>query len=813
MKIGIVAPSPVPFTIGGAEKFARGLAEYLNQETSHQAELIKLPSRELNFWDLIDSYRAFSRLDVSHFDMVISSKYPAWMAAHPRHIVYMLHRLRGLYDTYPPLPPRYDGENAEARTLCAFLRRETRGPEAIEECFERLAALRAVEGIPAETFAFPGPLIREIVHYLDDCAIAPERVAKYAAISKNVAGRAGYFPPGADVEVLYPPSDLPAFRRGDSDYFVSVGRLDSAKRTRLIVEAMLRAETTLPLKIAGTGPEEAALRELAGGDKRIEFLGFVNDRDAVDLYANALAAIYTPYDEDYGLVAIEAMASGKPVLTTTDAGGPNEFVVDGETGYVVAPEAEALAERIDYLSTHIPEARGMAEACRKKVAPVTWERVVKGLLGAEASPRAKRPMRRRARMTVAVTFPVYPPRGGGKNRVYYLYRALARELDCDVELITFADDGQAGLDQWIAEGVREIRTPKSARHRQRESRISVRAGRVPVTDVAMPRLFALSPDYLDALAKSAKGSGLLVACHPYLLPALECVREGQAVLYEAHNTEFALKRRVLPDNAMGRYLLRLTREVEGRCCAKAGLISACAESDAEAYAREYGADPKKIVVAPNGVDLGSITFRPPGERAKRDGPFTVLFMGSWHDPNIEAALFLMELARLLPHVRFQLLGSVGQYFRVFQLKLPGNVETLGTLDDRAKDVALGSADLALNPMETGSGSNLKMLDYMAAGTPVLSTPFGARGLRFQDGRHLLVAPLIRFPHAIEEARREGIGPFDEMARRARAVVEAEYSWEAIGRRLAETMRERGIYARAAVGNSNPSALQSPSTIS
>ena len=170
---------------------------------------------------------------------------------------------------------------------------------------------------------------------------------------------------------------------------------------------------------------------------------------------------------------------------------------------------------------------------------------------------------------------------------------------------------------------------------------------------------------------------------------------------------------------------------------------------------------------------------------------------------------MVEVARLLPHVSFQLLGSVGQYFRVFQLELPKNVETLGTLDDRAKDVALGSADLALNPMETGSGSNLKMLDYMAAGTPVLSTPFGARGLRFKDGQHLLVAPLIRFPHAIEEARHGGIGRLDAMARRARAVVEAEYSWEAIGRRLGETMRERGIYGRGGEGIGQNGARRDP----
>ena len=56
---------------------------------------------EQRFADLVASYEAFARLDLGHFDVVISGKYPAWMVRHPRHLVYMLHRLRGLYDTYP----------------------------------------------------------------------------------------------------------------------------------------------------------------------------------------------------------------------------------------------------------------------------------------------------------------------------------------------------------------------------------------------------------------------------------------------------------------------------------------------------------------------------------------------------------------------------------------------------------------------------------------------------------------------------------------------------------------------------------------
>src|SRR5438445_11992542 len=100
MDIAIVAPSPVPYAIGGAENFWWGLLNHINQHTPNRAELIKLPYREPDLWQLIESYLSFSKLDLSHFDLVISSKYPAWMVQHPNHYCYMQHRLRCLYDTY-----------------------------------------------------------------------------------------------------------------------------------------------------------------------------------------------------------------------------------------------------------------------------------------------------------------------------------------------------------------------------------------------------------------------------------------------------------------------------------------------------------------------------------------------------------------------------------------------------------------------------------------------------------------------------------------------------------------------------------------
>lgn len=796
MKIGIVAPSPVPFCIGGAEKLSWGLLNYINQETPHAAELIKAPSREHTFWDLISTYREFARLDLSHFDLLISGKYPAWMVQHPNHVCYMLHRLRGLYDTYhfARLPLESDRSHPKVAGLVDFMKRHQGAREWLEDFFGEVDRLRRAD-VPPEYFVFPGPLIRQIIHFLDGSGLAPSRIRQYAAIARNVAGRPDYFPSGADVHVAYPPSDLKYFRSGEQKYFFTVGRLDGAKRIRLLVEAMLRSRTDVPFKIAGTGPDEAELRDLARNDPRIEFLGFVNDDDLIHLYADALAVPYVPYDEDYGLVTIEAMASGKPVLTTTDAGGPNEFVRNGQTGYVVEPSPDALAQRLEYMGAHRQGLLAMKSACQQTVKPVTWERVCDVLLPAPgAQRRAPSAAGSKPKITLTVTFPIYPPRGGGQSRIFHLFRKLTSSFDIDI--VSLGEHGPPETEQFIADGLREYRIPKSLRHAQKEGRLSSKMGNVPVSDVVAPKLYRLTPRYLEVLKRSAGGSDWLVASHPYLLPAVLEVRTTQGLIYEAQDVEVALKREILPNNRLGRYFIKMTQLVERQACEQSGLVMTCSDPDGAALQRIYGLDPQKTVVVPNGVDLDSVTYRALRTRHElkrrlRPGtPFTVLFMASWHGPNIEAALCLLQIARLLPHIHFLLLGSVGQYLQHFGFSLPPNVELLGVVSDETKDEILSWVDLAVNPMESGSGTNLKMLDYMAAGTPVLSTPFGARGLDLADRVHGRLAPLIEFPRVLEEMRNEDDNVTAATVEAARKHVAERFSWEVIARGFLTAMQSR-----------------------
>jgi glycosyltransferase involved in cell wall biosynthesis len=784
MKVAIVAPSSVPFTIGGAENLYWGLQAAINQESPHQCELIKLPSPELGFWDLIDSYRTFDQIDLSHFDRIISTKYPSWMVSHRDHACYMLHTLRGLYDTYPVGLPDTEGSSAARRLMSwmADLPVPTR-----EDARALLAQLHELKDA-GETPGFPGPFARAVVRFLDGMALAPGRISRHAAISRTVAARDGYFPADADVRVLYPPPMASGFRCGGDDYLFTVSRLDGPKRIALLVEAMRHVRSDVPLLIAGTGPEEERLRALAGDDPRIRFLGFVNDRDVVNLYADALAVPFVPFQEDYGLITIEAMMSGKPVLTVKDAGGPLEFVRDGETGFVTPPDPAALAMRIDHLCDHRDEARLMGARACELVRPITWAPVIEGLLG-ETRQSVRRPVRRprRPRMAVTTTFPVHPPRGGGQVRLFHLYRNLARAAD--IEVVTLGAPDSPPFEAEIAPGVVEVRVPRSAAHAAAEADLERSVGRTALGDIATILFADLTPDYGAAIARAASDAACVVASHPYMARTIAASAPGRPLWYEAQDVELDLKTPALGDSATGRDLLQRVAEVEAHCWTTSELVFACARRDLVRLGELFGPTKALQLEVPNGVATDELPFVDRARRAEIKSALGLdhglaLFVGSWHPPNIEAAEKILRLAPDLPDIVFVIAGSVG--LALSKHLVPANVMILGELDDATIQLLLSAADVGLNPMETGSGTNLKVLTYFAAGTPLISTPFGVRGIAIEPDVHCRIVGLDGFSQAIRSAIHEADGT-DRQARAARDLVEDRYSWTRIARDLETAM--------------------------
>jgi glycosyltransferase involved in cell wall biosynthesis len=97
-------------------------------------------------------------------------------------------------------------------------------------------------------------------------------------------------------------------------------------------------------------------------------------------YEAARAVLYTPYDEDYGYVTLQAFAAGKPVVTASDAGAVLEWVTDGVNGLVADPTPKSLAAAIDRIATDDVLTQRLGKAARERVASLSWEPVVEALL-------------------------------------------------------------------------------------------------------------------------------------------------------------------------------------------------------------------------------------------------------------------------------------------------------------------------------------------------------------------------------------------------------------------------------------------------
>ena len=250
-------------------------------------------------------YLGFIRLDLSGFDIVISSaNYLAKFIHTPSstvHISYIQNPFRFLWkpESYSPSSLPY--------------------PRPI------IAAIKLLF-----------PLLRKI-----DLR-ATCRIKNVIANSQNMADQIRKIY-GLEAEIIYPPVDIDQFYLSNQpeDYYLCVGRLISHKRVDLAIQACNRLQRKL--LIAGDGLERPTLERLGGED--IHILGRISDSQLKQLYANCRGLIF-PSDEDFGLVPVEAQASGRPVIAFR-SGGVLETVIESETGIFFSEQnVDSLVEAI-----------------------------------------------------------------------------------------------------------------------------------------------------------------------------------------------------------------------------------------------------------------------------------------------------------------------------------------------------------------------------------------------------------------------------------------------------------------------------------
>jgi glycosyltransferase involved in cell wall biosynthesis len=341
--LAVVTSSP-PGVEGGHLVIARALVRAA-QDSGHDAHLLVTP--DFGFGRLTKTYLATLKVDVAQIggrkvDQVISLRYPSFAVRHRAHVCWLNHTMREYYDLWP--------------RFAASISWRNRIKESIR---------------------------RSILHVVDR-HLLKQHVSRVVAQSETIRRRldADF---GIQADVVHPPPPPRAYRCEEyGDYIFAISRLTPLKRVDLLVRALAEpAARHVKAVIAGEGEQRDELTALATqlrvGD-RVRFLGRVDDETLLQHLAQCRAVCFTPLDEDYGFVTVEAFASHKAVITCRDSGGPAELVVDGDTGLVCDSTSPSLAAAVARLVDDRGLAERMGERAAARAAQMTWKSAVERLL-------------------------------------------------------------------------------------------------------------------------------------------------------------------------------------------------------------------------------------------------------------------------------------------------------------------------------------------------------------------------------------------------------------------------------------------------
>lgn len=212
--------------------------------------------------------------------------------------------------------------------------------------------------------------------------ISAERVNYYIANSQCVADRIKKYY-RKDSTIIYPPVDISHFQICGTieDYFLIVSRLLPYKRFDIAIQAFKKLR--MPLKIIGEGPDEKRLKKMARGAANIEFLGRLPDNKVEEHFSKCQAFIF-PSEEDFGIVQVEAMASGRPVISYR-AGGALEIVEEGKTGLFFDEQtSESLEQALANFKSKNFDPRVIRESVKrfnKDIFKEKFKEYVEGIVG------------------------------------------------------------------------------------------------------------------------------------------------------------------------------------------------------------------------------------------------------------------------------------------------------------------------------------------------------------------------------------------------------------------------------------------------
>jgi glycosyltransferase involved in cell wall biosynthesis len=282
-------------------------------------------------------------------------------------------------------------------------------------------------------------------------------------------------------------------------------------------------------------------------------------------------------------------------------------------------------------------------------------------------------------------------------------------------------------------------------------------------------LHLLFPQTKNRVKRSLNSESICYLNQPWLVDFIPKKYEGE-ILYDAHNIETELIESMAKDatNSFQEYRLKIirniTQKIENKACKTALTISGVTAHDLNRIGKI--SHKNNLYLVPNGADAQN--------RWKMNSTKKCLFIGSAHQPNIEAAQWLLDLASELLDHEFHIVGECG---KMLSTKLP-NVTLHGRISEEELDDLFVSSELFINPVITGSGMHLKKVKAMSYGIPIISTKFAARGTSLIHEESALIAERTELKKQIRRLTRDNTLK-KKLSQGAFTEFKEFYSWDKI----------------------------------
>lgn len=219
--------------------------------------------------------------------------------------------------------------------------------------------------------------------------------------------------------------------------------------------------------------------------------------------------------------------------------------------------------------------------------------------------------------------------------------------------------------------------------------------------------------YVNRLRELVNLSDIIIFEGPWQYNLVKDIIAQKFVVYDAHNVEYSLRE--------GNKFQAKCRIIEGDLLDRADLVLAVTKRDAKTFRETYNVSESKLYFSPHVLHVSEVEWK--GSQSNH-----IVFIGSIYSPNNSALVEIYNLAKMFPEYTFDIIGSAKSSRR---LKLK-NIIHHGIVDEETKDKIMSNSFIAINPVLEGSGRNLKMMDYLAHGLPILSTQIGIRGFEEYD---------------------------------------------------------------------------------